>query len=112
MPEADWLQSRYDQLCMMDEKRLKTLYHIHNYQKRLRKSFDKKVRARYQKIGDLVLKEIQASMQETNGKFKQNWAGPYVIKQIYSGGAVRLMDLDANSFTKLTNMDQLKKCHI
>ena len=47
MPEADWLQSRYDQLCMMDEKRLKTLYHIHNYQRRLRKSFDKKVRARY-----------------------------------------------------------------
>ena len=26
--EADWLQSRYDQLCMIDEKRLKTLYHI------------------------------------------------------------------------------------
>ena len=26
--EADWLQSRYDQLCMLDEKRLKALYHI------------------------------------------------------------------------------------
>ena len=23
IPEVDWLQSRYDQLCMMDEKRLK-----------------------------------------------------------------------------------------
>ena len=26
--EADWLQSRYDHLCMLDEKRLKALYHI------------------------------------------------------------------------------------
>ena len=28
IPKADWLQSRYDQLCMLDEKRLKALYHI------------------------------------------------------------------------------------
>ena len=25
IPEADWLQGRYDQLCMLDEKRLKAL---------------------------------------------------------------------------------------
>ena len=29
--EADLLQSRYDQLCMLDEKRLKALYHIQGY---------------------------------------------------------------------------------
>ena len=29
--EEDWLQSRYDQLCMLDEKRLKALYHIQGY---------------------------------------------------------------------------------
>ena len=68
----DWLQSRYDKLCMMDEKRLKALYHIQGYQRRLRKAFDKKVRTRDLKLGDLVLKEIQAPIQETNEKFKQN----------------------------------------
>ncbi|XP_075633385.1 uncharacterized protein LOC142605843 [Castanea sativa] len=31
IPEADWLQSRYDQLCMLDEKGLKALYHIQGY---------------------------------------------------------------------------------
>ena len=31
IPKVDWLQSRYDQLCMMDEKRLKALYHIQGY---------------------------------------------------------------------------------
>ena len=70
--EVDWLQSRYDQLCMMDEKRLKALYHIQRYQRRLRKVFDKKVRTRDLKLGDLVLKEIRALIQDANGKFKQN----------------------------------------
>ena len=28
IPEVDWLQSRYDQLCMLDKKRLKASYHI------------------------------------------------------------------------------------
>ena len=80
IPKVDWLQNRYDQLCMMDEKRLKALYHIQGYQRRLRKAFDKKVRARDLKLGDLVLKEIQALVQGTNRKFKQNWACPYIIK--------------------------------
>ena len=93
--EADWLQSKYDQLYMLDEKRLKALYHIQGYQRRLRKAFDKKVRTRDLKLRDLVLKEIRALVQDTNGKFKQNWVGPYIIKQIYSGGAIRFMDLDA-----------------
>ena len=96
----------------MDEKRLKALYHIQGYPRRLEKAFDKKVGARDLKIGDLVLKDIWGPIQEMNGKFKQNWASPYIIKQIYSGGAVRLMDLDANPFTELTNMDQLKKYHV
>ena len=108
-PEADWLQSRYDQLCMLDEKRLKVLYHIQGNQRRLWKAFDKKVRTRDLKLRDLVLKEIQAPVQDANRKFKQNWKSPYIIKQIYFGGAVRLMDLDANPFTEPTNMDQLKK---
>ena len=80
IPEVDWLQSRYDQLCIMDEKRLKTLNHIQGYQRKLRKAFDNKVRTRDLKLGDFVLKEIQAPIQETNGKFKQNWACPYIIK--------------------------------
>ena len=58
--KEDWLQSRYDQLCMLNEKRLKALYHIQGYQRTLRKAFDKKVRTRDLKLGDLVLKEIRA----------------------------------------------------
>ena len=65
---------------MLDEKRLKALYDIQGYQRRLRKAFDKKVRNRDLKLGDLVLKEIRAPVQDATGKFKQNWAGRYIIK--------------------------------
>ena len=57
---------------MLDEKRLKALYHIQGYQRRLRKAFDKKVRIRDLKLGDLVLKEIRAPVQDANRMFKQN----------------------------------------
>ena len=103
---------RYDQLCMLDEKRLKALYHIQGYQRRLRKTFDKKVRTRDLQLGDLVLKEIQTLAQDANENFRKNWAGPYIIKHIYFRGVVRLMDLNVNPFTKPTNMDQLKKYHV
>ena len=97
---------------MLDEKRLKDLYHTQGDQRRLRKAFDKTVRSKDLKLGDLVLKEIRAPIQDANRKFKQNWAGPYIIKHIYSGGAIRLMDVDENPFTEPTNMDQLKKYHV
>ena len=80
IPEVDWLQSRYEQICMMDEKRLEALYHIQGYQRRLKKAFDKKARGKDLKLGDLVLKEIRNLVQDTNGKFKQYWASPYIIK--------------------------------
>ena len=57
---------------MLDEKKLKALYHIQGYQRRLRKAFDKEVRTKDLKLGDLVLKEIRALVQDANGKFKQN----------------------------------------
>ena len=72
IPEINWLQSRYDQLCMLDENKLRALYHIQGYQKRFRKVFDKKLRTRDLKLGDLVLAEIQALVQDANRKFKQN----------------------------------------
>ena len=65
-------KSRYDQLCILDEKKLKALYHIQGYQRRLRKAFDKKVRTKDLKLGYLVLKEIRALVQDANRKFKQN----------------------------------------
>ena len=97
---------------MLDEKRLKAMYHIKGYQRRLRKAFDKKVRTRDLKLGDLVLMEIQAPIPDANEKFNQNWVRPIHDQVDIFWGVVRLIDLNANPFTKPTNMDQLKKYHV
>ncbi|KAL7202418.1 hypothetical protein ACSBR1_033985 [Camellia fascicularis] len=48
-------------------------------------------------------------MHDPRGKFRPNWTGPYIIKSIWLGGAVVLMDLDGLEFSQPINMDKLKK---
>ena len=42
--EDDWIQTRLDQLNLIDEKRLTAVFHGQTYQKRMIKYFNKKVR--------------------------------------------------------------------
>ncbi|XP_074305958.1 uncharacterized protein LOC141641187 [Silene latifolia] len=106
----NWIQARYDSLVMLDERRLNALYHVQLFQKRIVRAFNKKVKPRGISEGDLVLKSVRPLLPiDPRGKFKPNWAGPYLVKKILSGGVVRLTDLDGNDFTNPTNLDQLKK---
>ena len=44
LDEDEWIQNRLDQLNFIDEKRLATICHGQVYQKRMKKSYDKRVR--------------------------------------------------------------------
>lgn len=55
MPKAYWLQERYEELALIDEKWLEALYHTLVYQRRVARAFNKKVRPRNLKDGDMVL---------------------------------------------------------
>ena len=46
LEEAKWVQARYDQLKLIEEKRLKVLFHGQLYQKRMMQAHNKKVRPR------------------------------------------------------------------
>ncbi|KAE8681343.1 Detected protein of unknown function [Hibiscus syriacus] len=45
LDDAEWVQSRYDQLNLIDERRLKAIYHGQIYQKQMIRAHDKKVLA-------------------------------------------------------------------
>ncbi|KAK9682793.1 hypothetical protein RND81_10G096700 [Saponaria officinalis] len=110
IPESEWARERFEQLTLLDERRLNSLSTVQMYQARLQRAFNKKVKSRNIKVGDLVLKSVRAPLPvDPRGKFKPNWAGPYLVKEIYSGGAVKLTDLDGEEFSSVTNLDQLKK---
>ncbi|XP_073261097.1 uncharacterized protein [Populus alba] len=55
LEEAEWAKVRYEQLNMISEKRLAAICHHQLYQRRMAKAYDRKVRPREFKEGDLVL---------------------------------------------------------
>ena len=58
IPKAAWCRERYEQLILLDERRLNSLSTVQMYHSRLQRAFNKKVRPRNIKVGDLVLKSV------------------------------------------------------
>ena len=85
------------------------MYHSQLYQKRIARVYNKKIKPRNIKEGDLVLKLTKPIMTDLRGKFKLNWEGPYLVKKLFSKGATILSDLEENEFRELINLDKLKK---
>ncbi|KAE8654967.1 hypothetical protein F3Y22_tig00117034pilonHSYRG00338 [Hibiscus syriacus] len=68
LDESEWIQARFDQLNLIEDKRLKAICHGQMYQKRMMKSHDKKVHPREFQEGDLVLKKILPIHKDFRGK--------------------------------------------
>jgi hypothetical protein len=107
--EKDWIQSRYDQLNLIDEKRLAALCHGQAYQRRISRAFDKKVKDREIKEGDLVVKQTNPVIHDPRGKWAPNYEGPVVVRQAYSGGALVLSEMDNPNCRIIVNSDSVKK---
>ena len=52
--EAEWAQSFYDQLSLLDESRLRAADHIQAYQRKMTRAFRKRVKPRKFQKGFLV----------------------------------------------------------
>ena len=60
LSEAEWVQNRFEQLNLIEEKIMTALCHGQLYQERMKKAFDKKVKPREFRKGDLVLRNIMS----------------------------------------------------
>lgn len=109
LEESEWIQTRFDQLNLIEEKRLAALCHGQLYQKRLKKAYEKKIRPREFQEGDLVLKKILPIQKDYRGKWTPNYEGPYVVKKAFSGGALILTNMDGKDLALPVNSDAVKK---
>ncbi|RDY05522.1 hypothetical protein CR513_10636, partial [Mucuna pruriens] len=75
----------------------------------IKNAFDKKVRPRVFKDGDLVLKKILPNSKDTRGKWAPNYEGPYIVKHAFSGGALILADSEGCGQVVLPFKAQLEK---
>ncbi|PKI69364.1 hypothetical protein CRG98_010246 [Punica granatum] len=64
---------------------------------------------RCQVPGDLVLRKVLHVAPDSRGKFSYKYDGPFVVKEIFSGGAVILNDMDGTENALPVNADAIKK---
>ncbi|KAI5433855.1 hypothetical protein KIW84_020914 [Lathyrus oleraceus] len=109
MEEAEWVRTRYEELSLIEEKRLAAICHGQLYQQRMKRAFDQKVRPRVYHVGDLVLKRILPPQNDRRAKWTPNYEGPFVVKKVFSGGALLLTTMDGKDFPSPVNADAVIK---
>jgi hypothetical protein len=68
LEESEWVKLKFEQLNLISEKRPATICHHHLYQSRMVKAYNKKVRLKVFKEGDLILKKILLTSKEDQRK--------------------------------------------
>ena len=71
IPEADWAQARFDQLNLLDERKLRAADHVRAYQRKMAHTFKKRVKPKPLHIGDLVLRVIRGLIRDPKGTFRE-----------------------------------------
>ena len=94
---------------LIEEKRMKALCHSQLYQKRMKNAFDKKVKPREFREGDLVLKNIMSFNVDSRGKWTPNYEGSYIVKKAFYGSILILEIMDGEEFPRLVSVDAVKK---
>ncbi|GKV19462.1 hypothetical protein SLEP1_g29723 [Rubroshorea leprosula] len=93
-----------DEVC--EHARLRTMA----YKQKIANFYNKRVRPRSFKIGDLVLRKAGLTGFETRfGKLAPNWEGPYVVAEVPHPGAYVLQDAEGKRIPRVWNVNNLKK---
>ncbi|PKI44321.1 hypothetical protein CRG98_035288 [Punica granatum] len=72
-------------------------------------SFNARVRHRDFNPGDLVLRKVLHVTSDSRGKFSYKYDGPFVVREVFSRGAVVLSDMDGIENALPVNADAIKK---
>ena len=73
------------------------------------KAFNKKVIRQEYQVGDLVIKRIILLQGDPRGKWTPTYEGPFVVKNIFSGGSIIPTTMDGDDFPHPVNVDIVKK---
>nr|XP_033513635.1 uncharacterized protein LOC117278306 [Nicotiana tomentosiformis] len=79
---------------------------------RIARAYNKKVRPRKFKVGQLVLRRILPHHEEAKGEFAQNWKGPYIIRKVLPKRALYLGDIEGNDPETAVNENAVKMYYI
>ena len=109
LEESECTQTRFDQLNLVEGKRLAVMSHGQLYQSRVKNAFDKKVCLCKFSKGNLVLKKVSQAQKDHRGKWAPNYEGPFVVKKAFLGGALLLASMDDEELPAPVNSDIVKR---
>ncbi|KAK3008934.1 hypothetical protein RJ639_014866 [Escallonia herrerae] len=97
-------------LDLLDERREQAAVRLAAYKHRVSKFYDQRVRHRAFRVGDLVLRRIEASApREAVGKLAPNWEGPYRVVKLAGPGAYHLEHTDGKAIPRTWNAANLRR---
>ncbi|XP_074364808.1 uncharacterized protein LOC141705815 [Apium graveolens] len=79
---------------LIDEVRDQAVARMENYEKKTKEHFNKKSRVKNFQVGDLVLRDTEASDPTNTGKLMPRWECPYKVKEVLQPGTYKLMNMD------------------
>ena len=111
IPEAAWVQARYDELVMLDERRLQPAHHVQVYQPSGQTFQQKGQNPKHQRRRACPESPSQKH-HGPKGKIQTQVGRHINCQEDPLRGAVELTDADGTEFRSLTNLDQLKKLYV
>ena len=108
LKEPEWAQACFDQLNLIEGKRLASMSHERLYQSRVKNAFDKKVRPHKFSEGDLILKKVSQAQKYHREKWASNYKGPFIVKKAFLGGALVLASMDDGELRSPMNFEIVK----
>jgi hypothetical protein len=99
-----------ENLDLLQETREAVRVKTTEYQRRMARYFESRVRERVFSPGDLVLRRMDASKPlEAAGKLSPNWEGPYRVIESLGKSAYKLATLEGKEIPRTWNAEALRK---
>ncbi|GKV25969.1 hypothetical protein SLEP1_g35338 [Rubroshorea leprosula] len=99
-----------ENLDLLDEVREKARLRTLVYKQKIANFYNKRVRPRTFKVGDLVLRKAGLTGFKTRfEKLAPNWEGPYIVAEVPHPSAYILRDTEGKRVPRVWNVNNLKK---
>ena len=97
-------------LDLLEEKCEHALKSAEDYHRKTTKYYDRRVRPRSFRPGDLVLKKLLPARKDpTHGKLGPNWEGPYAVSRIVRPCNYELQTEEGNTLPQSWNVEHLRR---
>ncbi|KAK3028738.1 hypothetical protein RJ639_037761 [Escallonia herrerae] len=97
-------------LDLLDDVRAQALDRVISTKQRVARFYNRRVRMRIFRVGDLVLRKLGVSNPKAAvGKLSPNWEGPYKISKVLRPGTYSLETLSGEAIPRTWNADNLRR---